>query len=129
MIELEEKTYTFPNFDMAAMLENLFDKKVIELPECKRPYEMNKANDLKYCMYHRIFSHLVCKFFVLKELIMKLSHEGINELDMEEAAMVNTTTIVFGSFDPVPFYASPIKPQLHSSKVCREMVIAREVNT
>lgn len=114
---------------MAAMLEDMLDKKVIELPDCKRPYEMNRVNDLKYCRYHRIVSHPVGKCFVLKELIMKLALEGRIELDLEEAATVNTTTIVFGSFDHVHFYASPINPQLHSSKVCREMVIAREVNT
>ncbi|KAM1985029.1 hypothetical protein ACFX16_013233 [Malus domestica] len=39
--ELEEKTYPFPDSDMVAMLEDLLEKKVIGLPECRRPEEMN----------------------------------------------------------------------------------------
>ena len=33
--ELEEKTYPFPDSDVAGMLEDLLEKKVIELPESK----------------------------------------------------------------------------------------------
>ncbi|KAM2501699.1 hypothetical protein ACFX1W_032348 [Malus domestica] len=46
--ELEQKEYPFPDSDMAAMLDDLLQKKVIELPECKRPKEMNRVNDPKY---------------------------------------------------------------------------------
>ena len=100
--ELEQKTYLFPDSDMAAMLDDLLEKKVIELPECKRPEEMNRFNDPKYCKYHRIVSHPVSKCFILKELIMKLAQQGRIELDLEDTAATHTTTIVFGSFDPVP---------------------------
>ncbi|KAI5344079.1 hypothetical protein L3X38_011956 [Prunus dulcis] len=47
--ELEEKTYPFPDSDVAGMLEDLLEKKVNELPECKRPEEMNRVNDPKFC--------------------------------------------------------------------------------
>ncbi|KAM1444030.1 hypothetical protein ACFX2I_040231 [Malus domestica] len=71
--ELEQKVYLFPDSDMDVMLDDLLEKKVIELPKCKRPEEMNRANDPKYCKYYRIVSHPVGKCFVLKELIMKLA--------------------------------------------------------
>ncbi|KAM2292456.1 hypothetical protein ACFXTI_027193 [Malus domestica] len=87
--------------DMDAMLDDLLEKKVIELPECKRPEEMNRINDPKYCKNHRIVSHHVGKCFVLKELIMKLAQQGRIELDLEDTAATHTTTIAFGSFDPV----------------------------
>ncbi|KAM2653540.1 hypothetical protein EV2_025168 [Malus domestica] len=64
--ELEQKVYLFPDSDMDAMLDDLLEKKVIELPECKRPEEMNRVNDLKYCKYHRIVNHPVGKCFILK---------------------------------------------------------------
>lgn len=91
------------------MLKDLLDNKVIELSEGKRLEKMNRVNDLKNYNYHRIISHPIGKCFVLKELIMKLTQEGRIELDLEEAAMVSTTTIMFGSLNPVPFYASPVK--------------------
>ena len=57
LTELEEKKYHFPNSDVPSMLEDLLQKKVIELPECKRPKEMGCVNDLNYCHYHQIVSH------------------------------------------------------------------------
>ncbi|KAM1132645.1 hypothetical protein ACFX19_047713 [Malus domestica] len=100
--ELEQKVYPFPDSDMDAMLDDLLEKKVIELPECKRPEEMNRTNDPKYCKYHRIVGHHMGKCFILKELIMKLAQQGRIELDLEDTAATHTTTIVFGAFDPVP---------------------------
>ncbi|KAM1256506.1 hypothetical protein ACFX2G_031208 [Malus domestica] len=94
------RVYPFPDSDMDAMLDDLLKKKVIELPECKRPEEMNCINDPKYCKYHRIVGHHVGKCFILKELIMKLAQQGRIELDLEDTAATHTTTIVFGSFDP-----------------------------
>ncbi|KAM1401550.1 hypothetical protein ACFX2F_028685 [Malus domestica] len=105
--ELEQKVYPFPDSDMDAMLDDLLEKKVIELPECKRPEEMNHTNDPKYCKYHRIVGHHVGKCFILKELIMKLAQQGQIELDLEDTAATHTTTIVFGSFDPVPLQEMP----------------------
>ncbi|KAM1717862.1 hypothetical protein ACFX11_025651 [Malus domestica] len=105
--ELEQKTYPFPDSDVDAMLDDLLEKKVIELPECKRPEEMNRTNDPRYCKYHRIVSHHVGKCFVLKELIMKLAQQGRIELDLEDTAATHTTTVAFGSFDPVPLQTTP----------------------
>ncbi|KAM1188371.1 hypothetical protein ACFX13_024996 [Malus domestica] len=107
LMELEQKVYLFPDSNMDAMLDDLLEKKVIELPECKRPEEMNHVNDLKYCKYHRIVSHPVGKCFVLKELIMKLAQQGRIELDLEDTAATHTTTIAFGSFDLVLIQATP----------------------
>ncbi|KAM2214913.1 hypothetical protein TB1_021146 [Malus domestica] len=100
--ELEQKTYPFPDFDVAAMLDDLLEKKVIELSECKRPEEMNRVNYLRYCKYHHIVSHPIGKCFVLKELIIKLAQQGQIKLDLEDTTAMYTTTIMFGSFDLVP---------------------------
>ncbi|KAM2225242.1 hypothetical protein ACFXTI_019018 [Malus domestica] len=92
---------------MDAMLDDLLGKKVIELQKCKRPEEINRMNDPRYCKYHRIVSHPVGKCFVLKELIMKLAQQRKIELDLEDTGATHTTTIAFGSFDPVPLQATP----------------------
>ena len=55
------------------MLEDLLEKEVIKLPECKRPEEMGHTNDLKYCKYHQVVSYTVEKCFVLKDLILRLA--------------------------------------------------------
>ncbi|KAM0956311.1 hypothetical protein ACFX2A_025103 [Malus domestica] len=100
--ELEEKTYPFPDSDVVAMLDDLLDKKVISLPECRRPEEMNRTDSPRYCKFHRFISHPTEKCFVLKDLILKLAQQGKIELDLEDTVAVHTTTIVFGSLDHVP---------------------------
>ncbi|KAM1724848.1 hypothetical protein ACFX11_023253 [Malus domestica] len=113
--ELEHKAYPFPDSYMAVMLDDLLEKKVIELPECKRPEEMNHVNDPKYCKYYRIMSHLVGKCFILKELIIKLAQQGQIELDLEDIVVAHTTTITFGSFDPVPLQVTHNHSNQYSS--------------
>ena len=44
---------------MPNMLEDLFHKKVIELPKCKCLEEMSHVNDPNYCHYHQIISQPV----------------------------------------------------------------------
>ncbi|KAM2293182.1 hypothetical protein EV2_028725 [Malus domestica] len=95
--ELEEKTYPFPDSDVVAMLEDLLEKKVIGLPECRRPEEMNRTDSPRYCKFHRFISHPTEKCFVLKDLIMKLAQKGIIELDLDDVVKSNYTTITSGS--------------------------------
>ncbi|KAM1526071.1 hypothetical protein ACFX10_010455 [Malus domestica] len=99
--ELEEKIYPFPDSDVVAMLDDLLDKKVISLPECRRPEEVNHTDNPRYCKFHRFISHPTEKCFVLKDLILKLAQQGKIELDLEDTVAVHTTTIVFESLDPV----------------------------
>ena len=44
--EMEEKTYPFPDADIRGMLEDLLEKNVIKLPECKCPEEMGRTIEL-----------------------------------------------------------------------------------
>ncbi|KAM1363941.1 hypothetical protein ACFX2F_042563 [Malus domestica] len=88
------------------MLEDLLEKKVISLPECRRPEEMNRTDSPRYCKFHRFISHPTEKCFVLKDLIMKLAQKGIIELDLDDVVKSNYTTITFGSSN------SKFSPQL-----------------
>ncbi|KAM2672343.1 hypothetical protein EV1_008051 [Malus domestica] len=114
--ELEEKTYPFPDSDVVAMLEDLLEKKVISLPECKRPEEMNHTNSPRYCKFHRFINHPTEKCFVLKDLIMKLAQKGIIELDLDDVVKSNYTTITFGSSDS-KFLPQPPRASSKTSKV------------
>ncbi|KAH7864675.1 hypothetical protein Vadar_032506 [Vaccinium darrowii] len=91
--ELQEKRYSFPNSDVPSMLEDLLEKNVIQLPECKRPEEIGKVHDPRYCHYHRIVSHSTEKCFVLKELIADLARKKKILLDVDEVAESNHTVI------------------------------------
>ncbi|TYK04497.1 ty3-gypsy retrotransposon protein [Cucumis melo var. makuwa] len=87
--ESQEKVYPFPDSYIADMLEQLLEKQLIQLPECKRPEQAEKVDDHNYCKYHRFISHPIEKCFVLKELILRLAHEKKIELDLEEVAQTN----------------------------------------
>ncbi|KAM2557408.1 hypothetical protein TB2_014531 [Malus domestica] len=119
--ELEEKTYPFPDSDVVAMLDDLLDKKVISLPECKRPEEMSRTDSPRYCKFHRFISHPTEKCFVLKDLIIKLAQKGIIELDLDDVVKSNYTTITSGSFNskfsPQPLGACSKTTSVKSSEV------------
>ncbi|KAM1063519.1 hypothetical protein ACFX2A_028267 [Malus domestica] len=114
--ELEEKTYPFPDSDVVAMLDNLLDKKVIGLPECRWPEEMNRIDSPRYCKFHRFISHPTKKCFVLKDLIMKLAQKGIIELDLDDVVKLNYTTITSGFSDP-KFLPQPPGAYSKTSKI------------
>ncbi|KAM2144280.1 hypothetical protein ACFX1R_047981 [Malus domestica] len=114
--ELEEKIYPFPDSDVVAMLDDLLDKKVISLPECRRPEEMNRTDSPRYCKFHRFISHPTEKCFVLKDLIMKLAQKGIIELDLDDVVKSNYTTFTSGSSDS-KFSPQPLGASSKTSKV------------
>ncbi|KAM1303983.1 hypothetical protein FF1_021596 [Malus domestica] len=114
--ELEEKTYPFPDSDVVAMLEDLLEKKVIGLPECRRPEEMNRTDSPRYCKFHRFISHPTEKCFVLKDLIMKLAQKGIIELDLDDVVKSNYTTFTSGSSDS-KFSPQPLGASSKTSKI------------
>ncbi|KAM1553612.1 hypothetical protein ACFX12_006502 [Malus domestica] len=98
------------------MLEDLLEKKVIGLPECRRPEEMNHTDSPRYCKFHRLISHPTEKCFVLKDLIMKLAQKGIIELDLDDIVKSNYTTITSGSSDS-KFSPQPLRACSESSEV------------
>ncbi|KAA0042867.1 ty3-gypsy retrotransposon protein [Cucumis melo var. makuwa] len=98
--ERQKKVYPFPNSDVADMLEQLIEKQLIQLLECKRPEQAGKVDDPNYCKYHRIISHPVEKCFVLKELILKLARENKIELDIDEVAQTNHVAVNMTSSVP-----------------------------
>ncbi|KAA0042439.1 ty3-gypsy retrotransposon protein [Cucumis melo var. makuwa] len=73
--ERQKKVYPFLDSDIADMLEQLLEKQLIQLSEHKRPEQAGKVDDPNYCKYHWVISHPVEKYFVLKELILKLARE------------------------------------------------------
>ena len=84
--ELQEKKYPFPDSDFSDMLDDLLEKGVIELPESKRPEEVGRTVDPKYCRYDRIVSHPLEKCVTLKYRIIQLARDGRIILDLDKTA-------------------------------------------
>ena len=55
--------------------------KAISLPEPKRPAEVNKINDPRYCPYHRIISHPIKDCYVFKDIIEDMIIRGEIEIE------------------------------------------------
>ncbi|KAL4619838.1 hypothetical protein ACB092_06G109700 [Castanea dentata] len=68
--------------------------------------EMGKLDDPNYCKYHRIISHPIQKFFVLKELIMKLAKERKTDLDFDDVVESNLAIVAYSSLEPVQIWLS-----------------------
>ena len=119
--ERQEKVYPILDSDLPDMLDQLLEKQLIQLPECKRLAKMKRVNDPNYSKYHWVVSHPVEKYFVLKELILKLALDKKIELDLDDVAQTNHVAIIiqpesrlsvtgsliqFGSLEHVVIYSS-----------------------
>ncbi|KAK4716612.1 hypothetical protein R3W88_014950 [Solanum pinnatisectum] len=74
-------------------LDELLAKKVIDLSESRRPEEINKVGDSKYCKLHHVLGHPTSKCFILKEKIMMLVSEGKFIIDLDETAEANHASV------------------------------------
>jgi len=57
---------------------------LIELLESKRPEEIERTSDPKYCRYHRIIGLPIEKCRTFKEQVMQLAKEGKITLGRED---------------------------------------------
>jgi len=87
--ELQEKKYLFPDSDLLGMLDDLLEKQGIQLLEPKRPEEVGRIVDPKYCCYHRMISHPLKKCIRINERIMQLAKEQRMILDLDDAVEAN----------------------------------------
>ena len=74
--ERKEKKYPFDDDDVQGIFEELMSSNLLVLPEPKRPNEVGKTNDAKYCPYHRIISHSIKDCYVLKDIIERMVKNG-----------------------------------------------------
>nr|XP_027067664.1 uncharacterized protein LOC113693306 [Coffea arabica] len=124
--EMQEREYPFLESDLQGMFDDLFKKKLLELPDMKRPEEAGQVNDPNYCCYHRLIGHPLTKCFVFKDKIMELARQGKILLE-EDKALANQTTIMFGSvccpIEVLPTSSSALSVQTEFEKSSIEDVV------
>ncbi|KAL0439077.1 UNVERIFIED_CONTAM: hypothetical protein Slati_2390700 [Sesamum latifolium] len=108
--EFQEKEYPFYDSDVPHIFDELLERKLIELLESKRPDEVRRVNDSKYCKYHRVVSHPIERCFVVKEKIMALAQEWKIILDIEETADTNVASITAANNRHVAEGKQKVKP-------------------
>ncbi|XP_012838511.1 PREDICTED: uncharacterized protein LOC105959033 [Erythranthe guttata] len=115
--EMQEKEYPFPESDVSHIFDELLARKLIDLPEPKRPEEVGMMDDPKYCKYHRVVGHPIGKCFVVKEKIMRLARDGKIILDTEDVAYSNVTSVTSLSSDTCPASNTQKCPPAPTKKV------------
>ena len=69
----------------------------MKLPDARRPNEIGRTNDPKYCLYHRMIHHPTDKCYVLKDRIQALIDAGVLTLKAEQKKVTaNMVTLEFG---------------------------------
>ena len=69
-------------------------EKAIQFPEPKRPSEVDKVDDPKYCHYHWIISHPLSKCYILKNIIQKMINDGEIKVDSSSRVPAATSNII-----------------------------------
>jgi len=68
----------------------------MKLPDARRPNEIGRTNDPKYCLFHRMIHHPTDKCFVLKDRIQALIDSGVLTLKSEQKKVTaNMVTLEF----------------------------------
>ncbi|KAH7853729.1 hypothetical protein Vadar_006024 [Vaccinium darrowii] len=81
--EKKDAKYSFHD-DVEAIFKELLKEQAIILPKPKRPFEVNKTTNPKYCQYHKIVSHPMKECYVLKNKIQKMIKDG--DIVLEESS-------------------------------------------
>ena len=62
----------------------------LTLPNPKRPGDVGKTNDPRYCLYHQMVSHPLNQCFVVREKINEMWKNGVITFDKNyESASIN----------------------------------------
>jgi hypothetical protein len=64
------RTYSFLKSKTARIFEQVL-KSGLTLPACKRPADIDKASEGKFCPYHHVLGHTIEECWVFKDLIEK----------------------------------------------------------
>ncbi|KAG8369438.1 hypothetical protein BUALT_Bualt14G0013700 [Buddleja alternifolia] len=105
--ERMEKKFSFPDEILKDLFEELKDQGLIDLPEAKRPGEVGKTDNPRYCPYHRLVGHSIEECFILKERIESLIKNGDIELPHIEKTSANPISLILdsdGSIDSTEDY-------------------------
>jgi len=71
----EKNEYPYFESDALEILHKLLEKGFIELSESKRPEEIGRTDDPKYCEYHRIIGHPIEKCNAFRGQVLQLVKE------------------------------------------------------
>ncbi|KAI4340797.1 hypothetical protein MLD38_025601 [Melastoma candidum] len=112
--ERQNKKYDFPDEDVAEIFDYLMFSKMIELPQSKRPQEVNLVDNPKFCKYHRVLGHPIEKCFIFKEKVMELVRDNKIDLgayippsNMISVANNDTSNTIFGAVYPAKIIGLP----------------------
>ncbi|KAM2162439.1 hypothetical protein ACFX1Q_040230 [Malus domestica] len=109
--ERKEVKYSFDDEDVGTIFDELFAAKMIMLPEPKRPAEVNKTDDPKYCRYHRLISHTIEDCYILKDIIQEKINKHEIEVDSSSKHQTATSNMIEGKStpsSPLPEGAIPV---------------------
>lgn len=79
---MKQREYTFLDFDVVGIFDDLIKKKLIDLPQMKRPEEVGRINNPKYYKYHWLAGHPIQNWFIFKDKVMQLVEQ--EEIVFEE---------------------------------------------
>ena len=66
------KQYSFKDDQVVKLFKLLQKSNKLKLPEARRPEDVGKVDDPKYCMYHRMIGHPTQNWYIFKDVLQAL---------------------------------------------------------
>ena len=109
------KQYSFKDDQVVTIFHLLQKGNKLKLPDARRPNEIGRMNDPKYCLFHRMIHHPIDKCFVLKDRIQTLVDAGVLTLKSEQKKVTaNMVTLEFAKPQMSQFLTGLIQYPHHS---------------
>ena len=81
----------------------------LKLPEPRRPEDVGKVDDPKYCMYHRAIGHPTQSCYIFKDTLQALIDVEVLKLwPKQKKVTANAVSLQFEDMPPVPARVAPV---------------------
>src|SRR3954468_18384930 len=103
--------YSFKDDKVEALFKMLIKGRQLKLPEPRKPEDVGKTDDPRYCLYHRALGHPTKSCWSLKDKLQVLVDAGALRLKTEQKTTTAnmTSCIQFGQSSPTPTAVYPIQ--------------------
>ena len=103
------KQYSFKDEHVISLFKLLQKSNKLKLPEARRPEEVDKVDDPKYCLYHRMIRHPTKNCYVFKDMLQALIDAEVLKLRPEQKTVTaNAVSLQFGEMPYIPTGVAPI---------------------
>ena len=99
----------FKDDQVVKLFKLLHKSNKLKLHEARRPEDVGKVDDPKYCLYHRMIGHPTQSCYIFKDMLQALIDADVLKLRPDQQVVTaNAVSLQFRDMPPVPAGVTPV---------------------